>query len=175
MHMLHVQVVFIGRTLLKLVSLFNKAWLSLAGGSTWASPPLLWPSHTSQIPLPTWSCPYPGSGSWGSREAFFSWWGCHIRESNSGVPSASWKYNFYRNQVMICGYLSFMITINTVAELCSGSNVGTFVGFGFGLVPVGWFGIRTAFLHNCFYGVNVFSIPNRHTNELFKLPVHNGL
>lgn len=64
--------------------------------------------------------------------------------------------------------IKFHDTINTVAELCSGSNVGAFVGFGFGLVSVGWFGMRTAFLHNCFYGGNVFSIPNRHTNELFK-------
>lgn len=118
------------------MSAFNKAWLPLAGTAAEASPllpssPL--PSQTSQLPLPTWNCPSPG-------QAPFSQWGGLIGESISGVPSASWKYNFYRNLVNICGQLGFMIPL-TLQLSCALDQMWELLWFfWFGFVLFLWAG-----------------------------------
>lgn len=139
-HTLHAKVAFKGcegRRLLTSVSAFNKAWLPLAGTAAEASPllpssPL--PSQTSQLPLPTWNCPSPG-------QAPFSQWCGLIGESNSGVPSASWKYNFYRNLVNICGQLGFTIPL-TLQLNCALDQMWELLWvFWFGFVLFLWAGL----------------------------------
>lgn len=64
---------------------------------------------------------------------------------------------------------TFYDTVKAIAELCSGSNVGAFVVFWFIFVLFLWAGLGA---EPPFYLIvsmeNAFSIPNRHTNELFK-------
>lgn len=122
-------------------------------------------------PPPTWSCLSPGRGLWGAGQAPFSQWGVLIGESNSRVPSASRKYNFFSNPVKICGGQLGFVTPLTLQPSGALSQMWEllwvfFIRFCF--VSVGWFGSRTAFFISLFLWENAFSIPNRHTNELFK-------
>ena len=83
------------------VSTFKKTWLLHAGSAAQASPALLWPLRQASYLFPPGAAPPQAAGARGRQDSHPSLGGTAIsRNLILESPSASWKYNFCRNQVI---------------------------------------------------------------------------